>query len=233
MADTTLTTSLTTSASVLVLDDDPEVLRSISHLGRSAGFDVRTFSEPEALLHHELPPGPACVLLDVSTGAMGGLDVQEALLRNERGVPVVFLSGNGTVSQAVAALKSGAEDFLEKPFRPGDLLEVIERAVEGDRTRSGDRQARSKALRRFGLLTPREKEVMALVVSGLANKQTAAELGVAEGTVKVHRGRVMEKMEVESLAELVVIASLLAEELATVIDADEVLEANGYCAVGR
>ena len=225
-------TTLTTDASVLVVDDDPTVLSSLSRLVRSAGFDVRTFSNPEDFLREELPPGPTCVLLDLFMDGMSGLEVQEALLRNERRVPVVFLSGSATIHDAVACLKQGAEDFLVKPIRPDELLGAVKRAVEHDRRSRGDREARAEALRRFNHLTVREKEVMALVVSGLANKQAAAELGITEKTVKVHRGRVMEKMGAESLARLVAIADRLSDELASVMNVDEVRAANGLCAMG-
>ena len=224
------TTTLTTAASVLVVDDDPAVLHSVSRLLGSAGYDVRTFSEPEDFLRQELPPGPACVLLDLFMDDVSGLDVQKALLRNERRVPVVFLSGHGTVHDAVACFRQGAEDFLEKPIRPDDLLEAVGRAVESDRRSRADQDARAEALRRFNLLTGREKEVMALVVSGLANKQAAAELGITEKTVKVHRARVVEKMGADSLPHLVVIAGRLSEELASVTDVDKVMAANGLCA---
>jgi FixJ family two-component response regulator len=143
---------------------------------------------------------------------MTGLEVQDALRRDGRGereVPVVFLSGHATIPGAVSGLKQGADDFLEKPVRPKDLICALNRAIEHDRAGRDGRDARAELRRRYDLLTPREREVMALVVSGLLNKQAAGELGISEKTIKVHRARAMEKMNVESLAELVLIASRL------------------------
>jgi RNA polymerase sigma factor (sigma-70 family) len=146
-----------------------------------------------------------------------GLEVQRALQQNPRRVPVIFLSGHGTIPTATAGMKRGAEDFLEKPFRPDDLLAAIERAIEHDRVQSADRIEREQLRRLHATLTPREQEVMELVVTGLLNKQAAAELGISEKTVKVHRARVMEKMRAESLAALVHLAERiglgLSEEL--------------------
>jgi len=194
------------SATVMVVDDDPDIRRSISRLVRSAGYAVKTFGSPTDFLRQQLPEGPSCVLLDMCMNGMTGLEVQDALRRNERRVPIVFLSGHGTVSTAVTTVRNGAEDFLEKPIRPSELMEAVSRAIEHDRAESADRANRAELQRRFDRLTPREQEVMGLVVSGLLNKQTAAELGISERTIKVHRARVMEKMEVVSLAALVLIA---------------------------
>ena len=199
----------TTDATVLVVDDDAATRRSVARLVRSLGLGVKTFASPEAFLRDELPAGAACVLLDMYMEGMTGLEVQEALRRNDRHVPVVFLSGRSTISTAVAGVKHGAHDFLEKPFRPSELIEAVNRALQHDRAGSADRATRAEFQRRFESLTPREQEVMALVVTGLLNKQAAAELGITEKTIKVHRARVMEKMNVESLAELVVIAERL------------------------
>jgi FixJ family two-component response regulator len=198
-----------TDATVVVVDDDPAIRRSISRLVRSVGYAVKTFGSPTDFLRHQLPDGPTCVLLDMCMNGMTGLEVQDVLRRNERQVPVVFLSGHGTVATAVTSVRHGAEDFLEKPIRPDELMEAVSRAIEHDRADSADRANRAGLRRRFERLTPREQEVMGLVVSGLLNKQTAAELGISERTIKVHRARVMEKMEVESLAALVIIAQRL------------------------
>ena len=206
MPDTNETTSGTTNATVMVVDDDAVVRRSISRLVRSAGYAVKTFSSPTDFLRHQLPEGPSCVLLDMCMDGMNGLEVQDVLRRNERHVPVVFLSGYGTVSAAVTSVRHGAEDFLEKPIRPNELMEAVGRAIAHDRAGSAERAGRAELRRRYERLTPREQEVMALVVTGLLNKQAAGELGISERTIKVHRARVMEKMEVESLAALVIIA---------------------------
>ena len=206
MAELNGTTGATANATVVVVDDDAGVRRSISRLVRSAGYAVKTFASPADFLRHQLPEGPSCVLLDMCMEGMTGLEVQDVLRRNERHVPIVFLSGYGTVSTAVTGVRHGAEDFLEKPIHPNRLMEALGRAIEHDRADSADRAGRAELQRRYERLTPREQEVMVLVVSGLLNKQAGAELGITERTIKVHRARVMEKMEVESLAALVMIA---------------------------
>jgi RNA polymerase sigma factor (sigma-70 family) len=199
----------TTDATVVIVDDDSLVRRGVSRLARAAGFTVKTFASPKDFLRYELPQGPTCVLLDMCMDEMTGLDVQDALRKNARQVPVVFLSGHGNIPMATTTIKHGADDFLEKPFRPKDLMEAIGRAVERDRSQSADRSASDELKRRYDTLTPREQEVMALVIAGLLNKQIAAELGISEKTVKVHRARVMEKMQVEALAVLVRMAERL------------------------
>src|SRR3954468_14279251 len=198
-----------TDASVLVVDDDATIRRGISRLARAAGFSVKTFSSPKAFLRQVLPEGPACVVLDMCMDELSGLDVQEALQQRDRAIPIVFLSGHGTIPTATAGIKHGAQDFLEKPVSPHDLIEAIRKAIAHDRGHSADRHDRQELRRRYDRLTPREKEVMSLVVSGLLNKQAAGELGISEKTIKVHRARVMEKMQVESLAALVQIAARL------------------------
>ena len=194
---------------VLVVDDDPAVRRSVARLVRSAGFTARTFSSPVDFLHQPLPTGPSCVVLDMNMDDMNGLEVQEALGKSDRQIPVVFLSGHGTIPTATASIKHGAEEFLEKPMQPRQLLDAVSRAVEHDRAHASERAAQDELRRRLETLTPREQEVMTFVVSGSLNKQTAAELGTSEKTIKVHRARVMEKMQVESLAELVLLAERL------------------------
>jgi len=194
------------NGTVMVVDDDSSIRRSVSRLLRSAGFTVETFASPSRFLRHQSPAAPACVLLDMCMDGMTGLEVQDALLRNERQVPVLFFSGQGTVATAVAGVRNGAENFLEKPVAPDELLNAVSKAIEHDRAQSAERDTRSELKGRFDRLTPREAEVMTLVVSGLLNKQVAAELGISEKTVKVHRARVMQKLQVESLASLVLIA---------------------------
>jgi RNA polymerase sigma factor (sigma-70 family) len=221
------TVPATADATVLIVDDDPAVRRSVSRLVRSAGFAAETFPTPAAFLRRPLPDGPTCVLLDLCMEGMTGLEVQDVLRRDKRAVPVVFLSGQATVPGAVSGLKQGAEDFLEKPVRATDLIAALRRAVEHDRAGSADRQARAELGDRFDRLTPREQEVMTLVVSGLLNKQVAAELAISEKTVKVHRARAMEKMNVESLAELVLIASKLGLTSAGASGRVTVTEAGG------
>ena len=192
----TATLSPPTSATVFVVDDDAAVRRSLSRVVRSAGYTVETFASPADFLQQELPPGPACVVLDMNMDEMSGQEVHDALRQGDRHMPVVFLTGFATVKSAVTEVKKGAADFLEKPVRAAVLIDAVSRAVDSDR-------ARGELRHRFDTLTPREQEVMCLVVSGRLNKQSAAELGISEKTIKVHRARVMEKMEVESLAALV------------------------------
>jgi FixJ family two-component response regulator len=147
-------------ATVLVVDDDAATRRSVARLVRSAGFEVKTFASPEAFLRFELPAGPTCVLLDMCMEGMTGLEVQDALRRSGRRVPVIFLSGRSTISTAVAGVRDGAQDFLEKPFRPGELIEALTRALEHDRTQGAERATRADFQRRFDSLTTREQEVI-------------------------------------------------------------------------
>ena len=206
-------------ATVLVVDDDASVRRGVSRLAQSVGYAVQTFASPSEFLTHDLPAGPSCLVLDMCMDEMTGLDVQDALEGNGRKLPIIFLSAHGTIRTATGTIKRGAEDFLEKPFRPKELLSAIDRAVEHDRQLSAGRNEQDELQRRYQTLTAREQEVMGLVITGLLNKQVAAELGISEKTVKVHRARVMDKMQVESLAGLV----HLAERMGVVAAALSVL----------
>ena len=214
-------------ATILIVDDDPAIRRSVSRLVRSVGFAAETFAGPTDFLRSRLPDGPACVLLDLCMEGMTGLEVQDALSRNDREVPVVFLSGRATVPGAVSGLKHGAEDFLEKPVRPNELIAALSRAIDHDRACCADRKTQSELQKRYGLLTPRERKVLTLVVTGMLNKQVAAELGISEKTIKVHRARAMEKMNVDSLAELVLIANRLGLASACASGGVTVTEADG------
>jgi len=211
-------------ATVLVVDDDPIVRRSVARLAQAAGFAVKTFASPIEFLSEPLPKGPACVVLDMCMEGMTGLQVQDALSKNERHIPIVFLSGHGTIPDAAAGFKHGAQDFLEKPFRPKELIAAITRAIEQDRADSAERADREQFQQRYTRLTAREQEVMALVVMGLLNKHAADELGISEKTIKVHRARVMVKMKVKSLAELVRVAEHIELSSATVAMAAEASE---------
>ena len=194
------------AATVIVVDDDPVVRRSVARLVRAAGYDVRTFAAPQEFLRQQLPAGPSCVVLDMCMDEMTGLEVQERLASGDRQIPVIFLSGHGTIPIAAQGFKHGAQDFLEKPVRPAELLDAVRRAVDSDRSRGAERVELHDIRTRFAALTPREQEVMRLVVSGRLNKQAASELAISEKTIKVHRARVMEKMRAESLAALVLMA---------------------------
>jgi FixJ family two-component response regulator len=188
---------------VFLVDDDPAVCKALMRLIGVAGYAVEAFDAPGAFLARAPHPGPTCLVLDLRMPGMTGLQLQEALVRAGRTLPIVFISGRADVPASVKAMKAGAVDFLSKPIDEGELLAAIEGALERDRSRRTARARREVLDTRFGRLTPREQEVCALVASGLLNKQIASELGTTEKTVKVHRGRVMAKLEVNSVAELV------------------------------
>ena len=188
---------------VYLLDDEPEMRKALTRLLRAQGLAVRSFANARELLAEPSPRGPACLVLDVAMPEMDGLQVQERL--RERGVdlPIVFLTGRGDIPMSVRALKAGAEDFLTKPVDGADLLRAIRAALQ----RGADRRTRSDdlvALReRLALLTPREREVLGHVIAGKLNKQIAAALGTGEQNIKVHRGRLMRKLGLKSVADLV------------------------------
>lgn len=192
---------------ILVVDDDPSMRKSMARLLSSAGFAVKIFASAAEFLDSGLPGGPACLVLDVKMPGKSGLDLQEEMAARGIFLPIVFITGHGTVPMSVRAMKGGALDFLEKPFDRRTLLSAIAKAVEKDRQARRDRGELAEIERRVASLTPREREVLEGVVAGRLNKQIAGGLGIAEKTVKVHRGRVMEKMRVSSVAELVHLAS--------------------------
>ncbi|NLI34643.1 MAG: response regulator transcription factor [Deltaproteobacteria bacterium] len=194
---------------VYVVDDDPSVLRSVERLLRSVGYDLETFTSAQEFLDFQHPDTPSCLILDVKMPGLSGLELQERLTDKEISLPIIFITGHGTVPASVKAMKAGAVDFLLKPFSPTDLLETIAKALEKDRQAKQYERELKQLRERSKTLTPREYEVFGLVVSGMLNKQIAFDLGTTEKTIKVHRARIIEKMGAKSLADLVRFAEKL------------------------
>ena len=194
---------------VFVIDDDASIRKSLSSLLRSVGLHVEVFSPPSEFLGSKLPNAPSCLVLDVRLPGVSGLDFQGELAKSNIEIPIVFITGHGDIPMTVQAMKAGAIEFLTKPIRDQDLLDAVQAGLTRDRARRARLTSVSDLKKHFDSLTAREKEILALVSSGLINKQAAAELGVTEVTVKVHRGNVMRKMGAHSLAELVRMADAL------------------------
>jgi FixJ family two-component response regulator len=194
---------------VFVIDDDKAVRTAIRNLLESVGIRVETFNSPQDFLKADRKNVPGCLVLDVRLQGISGLDFQKQLAAANIEIPIIFITGHGDIPMTVQAMKAGAVDFLTKPFRDQDFLDAIQKAVERDRDGRAQEAEVTESRRRFNSLTPREREVMALVVAGKLNKQIAAELGTSETTAKVHRGQVMKKMQVQSLPDLVRIAERL------------------------
>jgi len=188
---------------VFVIDDDQSVRKGLSRLLRSADHEAEVFASATDFLARPPHPGPACVIVDVRMPDLNGLEFQEALIKRRREEQLVFITGHGNIPMCAQVMKAGAVDFLPKPFKPNELLECVERALDRSAKQREAAAARNEARRLLDLLTPREFEVMQLVCTGMLNKQVGAELGMAEKTVKVHRGRVMQKLRITSVAELV------------------------------
>jgi FixJ family two-component response regulator len=192
-----------TDGVVFVVDDDASLRESLENLIRSVGLRVEAFPSAPEFLRSKRPDVPGCLVLDVRLPGLSGLDLQKRVAEADIEIPIIFITGHGDIPMTVQAMKAGAVEFLTKPFRDQDLLDAIQQALQLDRKAREQRAEIEGLRRRFDSLTPREEEVMALMVAGLLNKQIAAELGASETTVKIHRHHVMEKMGAGSLAELV------------------------------
>jgi FixJ family two-component response regulator len=197
------------SPCVFLLDDDPSVLGALARLLQAHGLRVVAFDSPQTFLERPRHEGPACVILDLTMPSMSGLDVQQAMLQRGDETATIFLSGTSDVRRTARAMRDGAQDFLVKPVDADELLAAIARALDRDRNRRERRDQQRTAAERLARLTAREREVCELVARGLLNKQIGYELRMAEKTVKVHRGRAMRKLEVESVPELVRLLSVL------------------------
>jgi len=198
---------------VLVVDDDPSIREALAALFRSVGLDAEVFGSTMALLQRRPPDVQSCLVLDVRLPGLSGLDFQTQLAKLYREIPVIFMTGHGDIPMSVRAMKAGAVDFLAKPFRDQDMLDAVAIALERDRARRSALGQLASLRARFETLTARERQVMSHVTAGLMNKQIAAEIGLSEITVKLHRGNVMRKMEARSVADLVRMAEALRAAL--------------------
>lgn len=203
---------LSAAAKVYVVDDDPGVRASLSALFRSVRIPAATFLSSQDFLDATPEAVPSCLILDLNIPGPNGLDLQEKLRGEGRDIPIIFITGNGNIPATVRAMKAGALDFLEKPFTDDRLLSAVHSALARDEKARAERAERAVIQGRFEELTRRERQVMALVVKGLLNKQIASELGAAEQTIKIHRGRVMGKMRAQSVPDLVRMAQMVQDE---------------------
>jgi len=188
---------------VLIVDDDPSMRRALTNLFQSVGLKVEAFSSAAEIMEAKPPAVPSCLVLDIRLPGSSGLDLQADLAKANIHTPIIFITGHGDIPMTVRAMKSGAVDFLTKPVRDQDMLDAVQAAIERDRKRRDAEKSMSGVRSRFEALTARERDVLALVASGLMNKQVAAQLGLAEITVKIYRGQIMRKMGAKSLADLV------------------------------
>ncbi|MEA1922548.1 MAG: response regulator [Pseudomonadota bacterium] len=190
-------------AVVYIVDDDVLLRDSLEQLVKSVGLKAETFSDAVDFLEYDLPDRPGCLVLDIRMSGLSGLELQDELAKNGVSIPIIFITGHGTVPMSVRAMKAGAVDFLQKPFEAQDLLDAIHRAIKQNRQIRVEQAERADIKGRIKSLTSREHEILVFVVAGMMNKQIAFELDVSENTVKTHRARIMRKMEVASLAGLV------------------------------
>jgi FixJ family two-component response regulator len=208
-APTASAVATTDDQTVLVIDDDPLTRGALSSLFRSVGLNVRTFASATELLQNPLPAVPSCLVVDVRLPRLSGFDLQTELSRLGVKIPIIFITGHGDIPMSVKAMKAGAVDFLTKPFRDQEMLDAVTAAIERGLKRRREEQSDLDIRARFESLTPRERQIMALVTAGHMNKVVAARIGISEMTVKIHRGHVMRKMGTRSLADLVLIAENL------------------------
>lgn len=194
---------------VFIVDDDSSVRKALTNLLRSVGLKVETFGTAQEFLSSKHPDAPGCLVLDVRLPGLSGLDLQRQLAGAGVRMPVIFITGHGDIHMSVEAMKAGAVEFLTKPFREQVLLDAVQQAIQRDRASHAQRAAEAELRKRYESLTPREREVMPLVVRGLLNKQIAGELGTTEATIKVHRARLMHKIQAASLADLIRMAEIL------------------------
>jgi len=195
---------------VFIVDDDLSVRRSTERLIRAAGLKVQTFTSAREFLKNPRPEGPACLVLDVRMPGLSGMDLQRELAQSGIRIPIIFITAHGDIPMSVRAMKAGAVEFLTKPFRGRSLLDAVRAAIQRDRAAHKERSETQDLRERFEQLTPREREVMPLITSGMLNKQAAGELATTERTIKFHRAHIMQKLKAESLADLVRMAEKLA-----------------------
>ncbi|MCS3929844.1 FixJ family two-component response regulator [Bradyrhizobium elkanii] len=194
---------------VLIVDDDPSMRRALTNLFQSVGLRVEAFGSAAEAMEAKPPVVPSCLVLDIRLPGSSGFDLQADLVKADIRTPIIFITGHGDIPMTVRAMKSGAIDFLTKPVRDQDMLDAVQAAIERDRKRRDAEKSVSSVRTRFEGLTPRQRDILALVASGLMNKQVAAELGLAEITVKIYRGQIMRKMGAKSLADLVRMTEVL------------------------